>query len=106
MPRAPAFRPIPSAEPPTLGDHRRFPGCRLVATCALCGWAKGYSAERAIGRLRQLRAGGEATPVGAVAARIAWPCPMCGRVKWRTDLAWPPGLDDRAIRRLAAMSRN
>jgi hypothetical protein len=98
-----AHRPVPAA---VLGDHRRFPGCRFLITCALCGWAKGYNPERVLTRLHQLRAGGYATPVGELARRVAWPCPGCGRVKWRSELAWPPGFDEREARRLASLYRN
>jgi RNase P subunit RPR2 len=51
------FHPIPDDGRLTLGDHRRYPGSRLVLTCTLCGWQKAYSPERAIDRLRQLKAG-------------------------------------------------
>lgn len=104
--RAQDFRPVPAQSPLTLADHRRYPLCRVVLTCAMCGWTKGYDPERIVDRLRQLRAGGYPTAVGQVARRVAWPCPMCHRVKWRTDLAWPSGVADRDIRRLAAIHRN
>ena len=105
--RTPAFRPVPGdSATAVLGDHRRYPLCRIVLTCALCGWARGYDPERLIARLHELRAGGYATPVGAIAARVAWPCPMCRGVKWRSDLAWPADADPRDIRRLTAMIRN
>lgn len=90
----------------TLGDYRRFPGSRVWLTCALCGWDKSYDAEKIIERLRTLRNGGRDTPVGQVARRVAWPCPGCGQVRWRSDLAWPPGMDEREIKRLANQFRN
>jgi RNase P subunit RPR2 len=99
------WRAVPAADP-VLGDYRRYPGCRLRLTCALCGWSKAYSAERVIERLRALRAGGHDTPVGVVARRVAWTCPGCGRVRWRSDLAWPPGMDEREVQRLANLYRN
>jgi hypothetical protein len=105
MPAA-QHRPVPATEPILLGDHRRYPLSRVLVTCSLCGWNKSYNPERLIDRLRQLRAGGHDTPVGLVARRIAWPCPMCGRVKWRADLAWPPGVDPREIKKRAAAVRN
>ena len=37
---------------PSVGDFRRYPGCRLYLTCGLCGWSKNYSVERVINRLR------------------------------------------------------
>ncbi|HEX3700127.1 MAG TPA: hypothetical protein VHV27_05570 [Phenylobacterium sp.] len=100
------FRPVPATGDLTLGDHRKYPACRVRLTCALCGWCKGYNPERIIERLRALNAGGHKSPVGQIARRVAWPCPGCGRVKWRADLAWPADLSDRAIKRLAAAVRN
>ena len=99
-------RVIPQTEQATLGDHRRYPGCRLLLTCAMCGWSKGYNPERVIDRLRALNAGGFPTQVGKVARRVAWPCPGCGQVRWRADLAWPAGMEEREIRRLANLYRN
>jgi hypothetical protein len=99
-------RPEIAARAEKLGDYRMFPGTRVWLTCALCGWDKSYSAEKVIDRLRALRGGGFETPVGVVARRVAWPCPGCGRVRWRTDLAWPPGMDEREIKRLANQYRS
>jgi hypothetical protein len=99
-------RPQVAARAETLGDYRMFPGTRVWLTCALCGWDKSYSAERIIDRLRALRAGGHDTRVGVVAKRVGWPCPGCGRVKWRTDLAWPPGMQESEIKRLANQYRS
>jgi len=98
-------RPIPTTDP-TLGDYRRYPGCRLFLTCSLCGWSKSYNPERIIDRLRELRSGGHATQVGQIARRVGWNCPGCGRVKWRSDFAWPANLDEREIKRLANRYRN
>jgi hypothetical protein len=78
----------------------------VFLTCALCGWTRSYSPERVIDRLRALRRGGHETLVGVVAKRVAWNCPGCGRVKWRSDLAWPEGLQERDIKRLANLYRN
>lgn len=100
------FRPIVHEAPLTLGEHRRWPGSRILLTCAMCGWARTYAPERLIDRLRQLKAGGYATPIGPLARRVAWPCPMCGRVKWRMDLAQPTGLSPREARRLSGRYRN
>jgi hypothetical protein len=106
MPPRKTYRPVEATGPLTLGDHRRHPASRLLLTCSLCGWTRTYSAERCIDRLRQLRAGGHATEVGRLAARVAWPCPGCHRIKWRTDLAQPADLDPREARRLAGLYRN
>ena len=100
-----AFRPVPTADA-TLGDHRKYPGSRLVLTCSLCGWSKGYNPERIVDRLRQLKAGGYPTPAGQVARRVAWNCPGCHRVKWRSDLAVPAELSAREAKRLAGLYRN
>jgi hypothetical protein len=98
--------PIPQGEHAAVGDHRRFPGCRLEVVCGLCGWSKSYRPERVIERLTQLRAGGHDTRLTEVAARVAWPCPGCGRVKWKARFAWPAELGEREIRRLAALYRS
>ena len=79
---------------------------RVRLACTLCGWCKGYNPERIIDRLRQLKAGGHATPVAEIARRVGWTCPGCGRARWRTDFAWPPGLDEAEIKRLAGRYRN
>lgn len=100
------LQPIPLAAGATLSDHRRYPGCRLMLVCALCGWSRTYSPERVIQRLRELKAGGHATRLDQVARRVGWNCPGCHRVKWRAGLAWPPGLDAREVRRLANLYRN
>jgi hypothetical protein len=97
---------IPLGAEGSIGDFRRYPGCRLALTCAMCGWWKAYDPERVIARLRELRAGGEATRLPDVARRVAWNCPGCGRVRWRTGLAWPAGFGERDAKRLAARHRN
>jgi RNase P subunit RPR2 len=100
------MRVIPIGDEASLGDHRHYPGARLLLTCTLCGWSKSYRCERVIDRLRELKAGGHATRLGQVARRVAWPCPACGRVKWRARFAWPAGFDEREARRLANLYRN
>ena len=105
-PARPAFEPIPDDGRLTLGDHRRYPGSVVLLTCAMCGWSKPYSPERLLDRLRALKAGGHPSPIGPLARRVAWPCPMCHRVKWRMDLARPTGLDPREARRLDRLYRN
>jgi hypothetical protein len=89
-----------------MGDYRRFPGCRLQLVRAMCGWSKTYSPERIVARLQELRAGGHHTPLDRVAARVAWTCPGCGRIRWRVQFAWPQNLDHREARRLADLYRN
>jgi hypothetical protein len=100
------MRIIPIGDKATLGDHRFYPGARVLITCTLCGWGKSYRAERIIDRLRELRTGGYATPLAHVARRVAWPCPGCGRVHWRAQFAWPPGFNQSDAKRLAALYRN
>jgi hypothetical protein len=78
----------------------------VLLVCALCGWSRGYKPERIIDRLRKLNAGGHATTLRQVAGRAGWNCPGCGRVKWRADFAWPPGVDEREVKRLASLYRN
>jgi len=100
------LQPILAGTTARLGDHRKWPGCRVQVTCALCGWSRAYDPERLIARLRDLKAGGHETPLDAVAARVAWDCPRCHRVKWRAGFAWPPGLDVREAKRLSGLYRN
>lgn len=106
MPHPANWTPVPWTGPTTLGDHRRFPGARVLVQCGLCGWSKGYNPQRIITRLQQLRAGGYPTPLDQVARRVAWTCPGCGRVKWRAQLAWPPGMTETEIKRLMRIVRD
>ncbi len=98
--------PIPAAAEDSVGDFRRFPGCRLLLRCSACSWSRAYDPERVIARLQELRAGGHATRLADAARRVAWPCPACGRLRWRMQFAWPPDFDPREARRLAARYRN
>ncbi len=100
------LRPIPLGDDATLAEHRRRPGARLYAICTLCGWNKGYAPAKVARRLAAMKAGGEAAPLDRIARHIGWPCPGCGRVKWRTALAYPPELDPREIRRLERRLRD
>jgi hypothetical protein len=106
MPSHPALAPIPLGAGASIGDFRRYPGCRMTLTCAMCGWSKSYDPERVIQRLTQLKTGGHATRLEDVARRVAWNCPGCGRVRWRAGLAWPPGFTERDAKRLASRLRN
>jgi hypothetical protein len=65
---------------------------------------KGYAPERVIDRLRELRAGGYHTRIDQV-ARQARPCPRCRSTTWQADFAWPAGMTDSAIKRLANLYR-
>lgn len=100
------MRIVPIGDKATLGDHRHYPGARMLLVCSLCGWSKSYRVDRVIGRLRELKSGGHATRLEQVARRVGWNCPGCGRVKWRAHFAWPEGMDTREIRRLANLQRN
>ena len=102
----PRFEPVPDDGRLTLGDHRRYPGSRVLLTCAMCGWSKPYKPEPMIDRLQALRAGGHRSPIAPLARRVAWPCPMCHRVRWRLQLAQPLHQDPREARRLAGLYRN
>jgi hypothetical protein len=97
---------IPTDAAAAIGDHQRYPGCRLVLACAACSWSKSYNPERVIDRLRSLKAGGHATRLEDVARRVAWNCPACSRMRWRAELAWPPELSPREFRRLTNRQRN
>jgi hypothetical protein len=100
------MRLIPTGEMATLGDYRRYPGCRLQIACAACGYAKAYLPERVIARLHQLKAGGYPTTLVKIAARVGKPCYRCRHAKWIAQFAWPDGMDEREIRRLANLYRN
>ena len=81
------LRPLHLDDGASIGDFRRYPGCRFTLTCAMCGWRKPYNPERVIARLHELKSGGPATRLGDIARRVAWPCPGCHRLKWRAGLA-------------------
>lgn len=100
------MRPIAADSTSTVGDFRRYPGCRLVLTCAMCGWAKTYDPERIIDRLRELKVGGHTTRLSDVARRVGWDCPGCHRVRWRAQFGWPPAMTAGEARRLANRYRN
>jgi hypothetical protein len=100
------MQPIRTPDTAALGDHRRFPGARLLIACTLCSWSKSYRPERVIQRLRELKAGGHATTLRQVAGRVAWNCPACHRVKWRAEFAFAASMDEREIKRLANLYRN
>ena len=100
------MRPIPTSPEASIGDSQRYPGCRFTITCAMCGWQKGYSPDRILARLRELKSGGHATRLDVVARRVQWPCPGCHRLKWRAGFAWPPTLTEAEAKRLAARARN
>ena len=100
------MRPIPTAGTASLGDFRRYPGCRLLIACAACSWAKSYSPQRVIDRLRELKAGGHATSLADVARRVGWNCPACQRMRWRAPFAWPANVDAREVKRLTNLYRN
>lgn len=97
---------IPLGPEASIGDFRRYPGCRLTITCALCSWSRAYDPERIIARLHELNAGGHATALGLVAKRVQWPCPACHRLRWRAALAWPVGMTAREAKRLINLYRN
>lgn len=100
------WRQAPGGDRATVGDYPRYPGARLLLSCALCGWSRDYNPERIINRLRELKAGGHATPVEAIARRVGWNCPGCGRARWRANFAWPPGMPESEIKRIANRYRN
>ena len=100
------MRIIPTDASASMGDYRRYPGCRLLITCAVCGWSKSYSPGRIIVRLQELKAGGHATPVAAIPRRIGWNCPACHRTRWRAQFAWPPTVNEREVKRLTNLYRN
>lgn len=100
------WRAIPGGQTATLGDYRRYAGCRLLIVCADCGLSKDYNPERVIARLHELRAGGYPTFLPQVAARVGRRCPRCHQATWRAEFAWPPGLSESEIKRLADRSRN
>lgn len=100
------MRQIPATDATTLGDYRRYPGCRLQLACAACGWSKDYNPERVIARLHELRAGGYPTTLSQVAARVGRPCYRCRHPTWRAQFAWPANMDEREIKRLTNLYRN
>lgn len=107
-PSPPAWkmRPIPASPEDCIGDFQRYPGARLLLSCAFCSWGKAYNPERVIARLQELKAGGHATRLVDCAKRVGWNCPACARIRWRMQFAWPPNLDAAEVRRIAARYRN
>lgn len=100
------WRPACADKAVKVGDYPRYPGARLLLSCRLCGWSKDYSPERVIDRLRELRAGGRSTSIEEIAQRVERTCPDCGRVHWAADFAWPPGMNEAEIKRIANRYRN
>jgi hypothetical protein len=100
------MRPIADTASAALGDHRRYPGCRVLVVCTGCEWAKDYNPERVIDRLNALKAGGHRTVLTEVARRVSRRCPRCHEVGWRAQFAWPANLSEREIKRLANLYRN
>lgn len=100
------MRPIPAEGTASIGDFRRYPGCRLLLACAACSWSKSYNPERVIDRLHELKAGGHATRLADVARRVGWNCPACQRMRWRAQFAWPDNIDEREVKRLTNLFRN
>ena len=89
----------------TMADAGLYPGCQLLVSCGACGHRKSYNPGRVVMRLRELRLGGTLVTLGEIAGRIERKC-RCGTRDWRADLAWPPGMRDGDIKRLAAQARN
>jgi hypothetical protein len=88
-----------------MADADLFPGSLLLVTCNACGHFKHYNPGRVVMRLRELRLGGTLATFSDVAGRIERKC-RCGVRDWRAELAWPPGMTDGDIKRLAARARN
>jgi hypothetical protein len=72
-----------------LAACRHHPGARLQLRCGACGWTRDYDPERIAERLLELKRGGPSTPVAAVAMNVQWPCPGCGRMRWKSELVGP-----------------
>ena len=98
--------PIRTDATTTLGEYRRHPGCRLRLACTACGWAKEDNPERVIACLHELRTGGYPTRLTEVAGRVRKPCYRCRHPTGRADFVWPAGVDEREVKRLAALYRN
>jgi hypothetical protein len=100
------MRPISTSAETTIGDYRRYPGCRVVIACTGCGWRTIHGPEQVIDRLRALKAGGHATSLVRLAGRVTKRCPLCRQVAWRAGFGWPASLRESDIRRLANLYRN
>lgn len=99
-------RRIPTDGTTSIGDYRRWPGCRLLLTCTGCRATQTYDPERIIARLQERRTGGHATQLTALAHRVTRDCPTCGRHRWLAEFAWPANIDAREVRRLTDRYRN
>ena len=100
------IRPISTSAETTVGDYRRYPGCRVVIVCTGCRWQADHCPERIIDRLRELKAGGHGTRLDKVAGRVTKRCPRCHQVAWRAEFGWPASLKESDIKRLANLYRN
>jgi hypothetical protein len=90
----------------SLGDFRRWPGCRLLLTCTWCRATETYDPERIIARLQERRTGGPATQLRGLPGKVTRDCPHCGKRRWLAEFGWPAGTDAREVRRLANQYRN
>jgi hypothetical protein len=90
----------------TLGEHIRYPGCKLVLFCGACDWSKAYEVGNVIDGLRALRKGGYHTHVEFVPELVRAHCPACSQKRWKACFGYPEDLDAREARRLAAQIRS
>lgn len=100
------MRPIPHDRHVALEDHRRYPGCEVMLACEACGYSRTYQVAKVALRLLELRAGNTGTPVSAVARHVRRRCPRCSEVRWRSQFAYPDGMDPREVKRLTNRYRN
>lgn len=66
----------------TLG--RLGPQDRIAFLCGACGWSRSYRASALRARLRDLGEEADDFRVERAAGRLAWPCPRCARMRWRS----------------------
>lgn len=78
--------PLPNPTDPSasLAAWRGVPGAAVELFCGACAWSRRYGLERTIARLSG--SDDACTAVGALALRIQWPCPACGRMRWGTRI--------------------
>ena len=70
--------------PVTFGELG--PQDRVSFDCSACGWSKSYRAASLRDRLQALGEDADRMKVAAAARRLAWPCPGCARMRWRSQV--------------------
>jgi hypothetical protein len=75
-----------------LGDYlRQDPGIGVMLWCNACAWHKRFDIPSVIAKLEAEGVDGRAFGIRALAARVAEPCPRCGKIDYETRPDFPSG---------------